>query len=240
MEDKLAEALGLPKGAHVLDAGCGYGLVAIHMAQTHGLRISAFDIVERHVKNAKRNIARSGLPEGAVVVRVGDYHNLDHISDASLDGVYTMETFVHAADPERVLRNFYRVLKPGGRLAQFEYDHTLTDLNDDLAVSMRKINEFSAMPTNARSHPGVFKKMLEHAGFENVVVRDYSENIVPMTRFFFLLALIPYLFIRLFGLEKHFINTVAGVETYRGRGNWHYIAISATKPGGHLEVAKTK
>jgi hypothetical protein len=55
------------------------------------------------------------------------------------------------------------------------------------------------------------------AGFEDIVVRDYSENIVPMTRFFFLLAFIPYLFIRLFRLEKYFINAVAGVESYKGR-----------------------
>src|SRR5512140_2749891 len=36
MEDKLAEVLALPRDAHVLDAGCGVGHVALHMAQKHG------------------------------------------------------------------------------------------------------------------------------------------------------------------------------------------------------------
>jgi sterol 24-C-methyltransferase len=102
------------------------------------------------------------------------------------------------------------------------------------------INDFAAMPTNALSHPGVFQQMLEDSGFTNVVVRDYSENIKPMTRLFFLLAYIPYLIITLLHLERYFINTVAGVQSYQGHGHWRYIAISATKPGNPLEAAKTR
>ncbi|KAK3991070.1 S-adenosyl-L-methionine-dependent methyltransferase [Cladorrhinum sp. PSN332] len=196
MEDKLAAALDLPNWAHVLDAGCGYGLVAMRMAETHGLRVSAIDLVERHVKHAKQNIARSGLPGGAITVQQGDYLNLEHIADESLDGVYTMETVVHAADPEAVLRNFYRVLKPGEHLAQFKYDNNIKKQDKHIDVAMRKVNEFAAMPTNAKSSPGAFKQMLEDAGFEDagfedVVVRDYSANILPMSRFFFLLAIVP-------------------------------------------------
>jgi hypothetical protein len=123
----------------------------------------------------------------------------------------------------------------------FEYDHSFVDSSpEDLASSMRKINDYAAMPTNARSNPGVFKEMLENAGFENVTVRDFSENIRPMTRLFFLLAIVPYFFVRLLGLEQYFINTVAGVETYRGRAYWRYVAISAVNPGGPLEVLKSR
>ncbi|KAI0812139.1 S-adenosyl-L-methionine-dependent methyltransferase [Xylaria sp. FL0064] len=241
MEDKLAEALDLPPGSQVLDAGCGVGHVALRMAQTYQLRVEAIDVVEHHVHKASRNFKRAGLPAGQLRVRKMDYHNLDPLKSESFDGVYTMETFVHATDPQKVLKGFYRLLKPGGRLVQFEYDHnTLENSPQDMAQSMNKVNEYAAMPTNAISHPGVFKELLENAGFEDVVVRDYSENIVPMTRFFFLLALVPYLLVRLFGLERWFINTVAGVESYRGRGHWHYLAISAKKPGGPVENVKSK
>jgi hypothetical protein len=73
--------------------------------------------------------------------------------------------------------------------------------------------------------------MLQDAGFTDVVVRDYSSNIKPMTRFFYLLAYIPFLIVTFFGLQYLFINTVAGVESYRGRQRWRYIAITASKPG---------
>ena len=170
-----------------------------------------------------------------------DYHHLEALNDSSFDGVYTMETFVHATDPKAVLANFHRVLRPGGHSSLFEYDHTLPkDSFDNMAQSKRLINDFAAMPTNALSHPGVFQQMLEDSGFTDVVVRDYSENIKPMTRLFFLLAYIPYLIITFLHLERYFINTVAGVQSYQGHGHWRYVAISATKPGNTLEAAKTR
>ncbi|TGJ84388.1 hypothetical protein E0Z10_g4382 [Xylaria hypoxylon] len=233
MEDKMAEALALRAGSQLLDAGCGVGHVALRMAQTHKFRVEAIDIVDHHVYKASRNFKKAGLFPGQLRVQKMDYHNLEPLRSQSFDGIYTMETFVHATDPEAVLKGFYRLLRPGGRLVQFEYDHNLATSPHDMALSMEKVNEYAAMPTNAISHPGVFKRMLEEAGFKDVIVRDYSENIIPMTRLFFLLALIPYLFIRLFRLERWFINTVAGVEAYRGQGHWHYLAISATKPGSY-------
>ncbi|KAI0836606.1 S-adenosyl-L-methionine-dependent methyltransferase [Hypoxylon sp. FL0890] len=241
MEDKLAEALALPPGSQVLDAGCGVGHVALRMARTHGLRVEGIDIVDHHVAKAQRNFQLSGLPEGTIRARKMDYHHLESFTAQSFDGVYTMETFVHATEPEAVLSNFYRILRPGGRLVMFEYDHnTLEGSPHDIAASMMKVNKYAAMPTNAISHPGVFKQMLEDSGFKDIVVRDYSDNIRPMTRIFFLLAIIPYFIVRILGLERYFINTVAGVESYRGHGHWHYVAISATKPGSTIEAPKSK
>ena len=232
MEDKLAASLGLEQGSYVLDAGCGVGHVAIHLVGQHGYKVQGIDIVDHHIVKSRRNIARHGLSEDQLAVRKMDYHHLDSFTDGMFDGVYTMETFVHATDPQAVLQNFFRVLRPGGRLALFEYDHELVDGPvEGMALSMKKINEIAAMPTNSMSQPGVFRQMLEDAGFTDVVVRDYSSNIQPMTRFFYLLAYIPFLIVTFFGLERFFINTVAGVESYRGRQHWRYVAISASKPG---------
>jgi sterol 24-C-methyltransferase len=47
MEDHLFNTLGLEKGAHVLDAGCGVGHVAIHLAR-RGLQVQGIDVVDRH------------------------------------------------------------------------------------------------------------------------------------------------------------------------------------------------
>ncbi|KAF7587947.1 hypothetical protein BBP40_006486 [Aspergillus hancockii] len=240
MEDKLAASLDLPPGAYVLDAGCGVGHVAIHLATKHGFRIQGIDIVQHHLEKARRNIARFALPKNQVTVQKTDYHHLKSLEGQTFDGIYTMETFVHATDPKAVLAGFFHVLRPGGRLSLFEYDHQLgDDAPEEMVRSMRKINEFAAMPTNSGSHPGVFRQMLEEAGFTDVIVRDYSDNIRPMTRLFYLIGYIPFLFVTVLGLERYFINTVAGVESYRGRRHWRYLAISATKPG-RREPAKDR
>ncbi|KAL2830428.1 S-adenosyl-L-methionine-dependent methyltransferase [Aspergillus pseudoustus] len=250
MEDKVAASLDLPQGAQVLDAGCGVGHVAIHLATKHGLRVQGIDVVEHHLTKARRNIAQEGLSSNQVSVRKMDYHHIEGLGAETLDGIYTTETFVHATDPDAVLAGFFRALRPGGRVSLFEYDHTITITNDDdvdglnnsqpgrVASDMRKINEFSAMPTNSRSHPGVFKRMLENAGFTDVVVRDYSENIMPMIRLFHVLAFVPYWLVSLLGLERYFINTVAGYALYRDRKYLRYVNVLATKPGGPIEVHK--
>lgn len=169
-----------------------------------------------------------------------DYHHLEPLGSESFDGVYTMETFVHATDPEGVLAGFYRVLRPGGRVAMFEYDHVPDEAgaDDGLAESLRQVNEYAAMPTNTRSTPGRYKQWLEDAGFRDVDVVDMSEHIRPMLWLFWVLALVPYFFIRLLRLERHFINTVAGYQGYRGRQYWRFLAVTATKPGERAEGGK--
>ncbi|KAJ9134317.1 Methyltransferase type 11 [Pleurostoma richardsiae] len=241
MEEKLLGVLGLPAGSHILDAGCGVGHVALYMAR-HGMRMTAIDIVHSHIKKAKRNVARSGLPSGQVTVQKMDYHHLESISDASYDGIYTMEALVHATDPEAVLVGFHRILRPGGRIVLFEYDHIPDDAGapEDLSQSMKQISAYTAMPTNTRATPGLYNRWLEDAGFESVVVRDYSENILPMLKIFWVLALVPYFLVKLFHMEKYFINTVAGYQAYRGHQFWRYVAVTATKPDASMEGSKTK
>ena len=233
MEDHLFETLGLEKGAQVLDAGCGVGHVAIHLAQK-GLRVQGIDVVDRHIQKAQQNIKAADL-DNVVAVRMMDYHHLNGFEDEIFDGIYTMETFVHATHPETALAEFFRVLKPGGVTALYEYDHSNLDYAPShVRESMNQINKYASMPANARFEQGVLQKMLIEAGYVDIVVKDLSTNVTPMLRLFFVLAYIPYLIIRFLGLQPWFVNTVAGVEGYRGREYARYVAVSARKPSNRL------
>ena len=61
-------------------------------------------------------------------------------------------------------------------------------------------------------------------------MEDLWHNIEPMLCLFFTIAYLPFLLIWLFSLKKWFINTVSGVEGYRGRKFWRYIVITYIKP----------
>lgn len=229
MEDHLFDTLHLEKGSLVLDAGCGVGHVAIHMAK-RGLRVSCIDVVDRHMSRAKRNVHVNGF-DGTITVQKMDYHHLDSFADSTFDGVYTMETFVHATDPELALSEFFRVLKPGGSIALYEYDHNnLSKAPENMRASLEQINKYTAMPSNARFEQGVLQRMMTEVGFEDIEVNDLSINITPMLRLFFILAYLPFLIVRLFGLESVFINTVAAVKLYNSRDYCRYVAVSARKP----------
>ena len=114
----------------------------MYLAERYGYRIQGIDVVDHHVVKARGNVVRSGLPESQAKLREMDYHHLKGLDKSSFDRVYTMETFVHATKPKTVLANFYRVLRPGGRLSPFEYDHELFENpRDDMMQSMRLIND---------------------------------------------------------------------------------------------------
>jgi cyclopropane fatty-acyl-phospholipid synthase-like methyltransferase len=59
MEDHLGRALDLPAGASVLDAGCGRGAVALHLAAAFGLRVDGVDIVAADVRGAARKARKA-------------------------------------------------------------------------------------------------------------------------------------------------------------------------------------
>ena len=233
MEDHLYDSLKLQSSARVLDAGCGVGHVAMHLARK-GLQVYGIDVVSNHIRWARQEIQAQGL-EKAVSARLMDYHNLNALDNESFDGVYTMETLVHATDPERVLEEFYRVLKPGGSIAFYEYDHpdrNSKPISEDMAESLRQINKKASMPANEMFTQGALQRMLEEQGFREVTVRDLSENVRPMARLFFLVGYVPWLIICFLGLQAWFANTQAGVEGYPAlkSGFERYVAVTAKKP----------
>ncbi|KAH9215572.1 S-adenosyl-L-methionine-dependent methyltransferase [Leptodontidium sp. 2 PMI_412] len=229
MEDRLISNLGLEKGSKVLDAGCGVGHVAIHLAK-NGYYVRAIDFVDHHVVKARRNIKAFGV-EGKVTASKGDYHHLENFTDDSFDGAYTMETFVHATEPEKAAAEFFRVIRPGGSLAMYEYDHVdFSTRPEAFGNSWTSINKYSAMPAYDRFKQGVLEGILEKAGFQDVIVEDISDNVLPMMRMFYLLAFIPYMIISFLGLKHRFVNTVAGYEGYVYRDAVRYISVSARKP----------
>lgn len=220
MEDKLYERLGLKNGSQVLDAGAGSGIVASRMAQ-HGLLVRGVDITPMHVEDAQRTIKRRGL-QNSVSISLGDYHDLKEYDTASMDGVYTMETFVHADDPQKVLQNFVRLLRPGGVLVLNE-----ADFHWDSEVLQEILRLSHCQNTLVK---GSYERLLDEAGFVDISVEDYTDNVLPLWRLFGVLGTIPYEILRLFGLQNRFTNVMAGVEAYRHWGQGRYISVRAVKP----------
>ena len=227
MEERMYSMLDLPKGSRVLDAGCGVAHVAIYMADK-GLRVEAIDLVDHHVEKGKTNVKAHDCQQAINVTRMS-YQDLS-FEDNSFDGAYTMETLSHATDFERALKELYRVLKPGGHLVLFEYEHDPLQKGTPAYNGIRRINELSSMTAFQDLLTGTIGKQLATTGFDDIVVRDYSDNVAPMLRLFFLVAIIPYLIIQLLGLESYFPNASAAVVFWRYQRHIQYLAISATKP----------
>jgi cyclopropane-fatty-acyl-phospholipid synthase len=73
--------LRLKSGESVVEAGCGWGTLALHMARHYGVRVRAFNISHEQVAYARERAAREGLA-GQVEYVEDDYRNISGHYDA--------------------------------------------------------------------------------------------------------------------------------------------------------------
>ena len=73
--------LRLEAGQRVVEAGCGWGSLALHMARCYGVRVRAFNISHEQIAYAREQAARQRL-EGQVEFVEDDYRNIGGEYDA--------------------------------------------------------------------------------------------------------------------------------------------------------------
>jgi ubiquinone/menaquinone biosynthesis C-methylase UbiE len=97
----------------IADVGCGHGrsFTPLMEAFNPGCLIG-IDREASVLRNARARAAGSG---GTVILLEGECAALP-LADASVDAVFCHQTFHHLADQSRALREFHRVLHPGGVL----------------------------------------------------------------------------------------------------------------------------
>ena len=116
---RLAELCGVRAGQRVLDLGCGPGESAFGMLErVPGLLVTGLDVSAAMIRYAKlrQRFERDGARAEFVL---GDAMSLSY-PDASFDAV-TGHSFLYLVpDARRVLREVFRVLKPGATCAFLE------------------------------------------------------------------------------------------------------------------------
>ena len=125
-ERHLGEQLALAAGQRILELGCGVGGPMRHLAEDFGVHVTGVTIVPYQVERGRQLTQRAGLERRCSFV-VGDFNRLDFPGSA-FDAVYTIEACCHAADRRGPFGEAFRVLRPGGRFAG--YDWCLLDAFD--------------------------------------------------------------------------------------------------------------
>ncbi|MBI3940629.1 MAG: class I SAM-dependent methyltransferase [Acidobacteria bacterium] len=73
--DYVCRKLGLRPGETVVEAGCGWGALALHMAKHYGARVKAFNVAGEQIAYARHRAAEEGLTQKVEFIE-DDYRNI--------------------------------------------------------------------------------------------------------------------------------------------------------------------
>lgn len=173
--------LGLPAGSRGLDVGCGVGLYALWLAEAvgQGGRVVAIEPESAKVEAARALVGGEAAGE-RLEFQPGDGTAIP-LPDRSVDWVWCGDVLHHIVDTEKALREFLRVVRPGGRIivkesqvfsAMFLPGHPELERLIQLAEIRRTLDEGAGRSFQERrqSTPA----SLRAAGLASVAMRTYT------------------------------------------------------------------
>lgn len=121
VRDKVLDKAGLQPDDAVLDVGTGDGLIAFGALERLGPagRVIFSDISQDLLDHCRMAVEAEGLL-GRCRFVLAPADSLAGVTGASVDVVTTRSVLIYVKDKASAFREFYRVLRPGGRISLFE------------------------------------------------------------------------------------------------------------------------
>ena len=180
----------------ILDVATGTGDMVIEVAKRNlSVQIFGIDFSQRMLDLGRIKIARNGYNQG-VSLQIGSGECLP-FADESFDGVICAFGIRNFADAQLGLREFFRVLKPGGRVVVLEFSipqnqFLKTAYEWYFNLILPKIgniisghsNAYSYLPESVANFPSQkkFIKWIEKIGFKKVSFSELTFGIVSIHR----------------------------------------------------------
>jgi arsenite methyltransferase len=131
IRDKVLDKAQLQPGDTLLDVGAGDGLIAFGALERLGPpgRVTFSDISQDLLDYCRKAAEAEGLLDRCSFVLAPADH-LSGVPTASVDVVTTRAVLIYVQDKAKALREFHRVLRPGGRISVAEPINVLMGWND--------------------------------------------------------------------------------------------------------------
>jgi cyclopropane fatty-acyl-phospholipid synthase-like methyltransferase len=171
--DGFLEWLDLTPGKTLLDVGCGAGGPALRIAQATGCSVVGVDVHQQAVTTASSLAAQHGLAERAEF-RVIDASDPLPFSGFSFDAITCIDAINHFPDRPRVVAEWVRTLKPGGRLL-FTDPITVTGPLTNAEITIRSSAGFYLFVPY-----GYDERVIAQAGLHLLACRDVTANMAKV------------------------------------------------------------
>lgn len=173
--ERFAGWLELGPASLLLDVGCGSGGPALHLAQRTGCEIVGAELYAEAVASGNRLALEAELEARARFVQADCSQSLP-FEGGSFDAILCIDAINHLSDRPRVLVDWARLLKVGGRLC-FTDPLTVTGpLGSDEIAVRTSIGYGLFLPA------GENERLLAAAGLSLVTVEDTTESKAAVAR----------------------------------------------------------
>jgi len=112
---EIVDLLHLGPDLHLLDIGCGSGGPSLALVERTGCRVTGLDIEVAGIAQAQAQASARSLADRSSF-RVADCGGRLPFDDSSFDAVLCIDAVSHLPDRFGTLREWARLLRPGGRL----------------------------------------------------------------------------------------------------------------------------
>jgi cyclopropane-fatty-acyl-phospholipid synthase len=155
--------LGLRPGMRLLDIGCGWGGMALHAAEHHGVTVVGITLSKEQLRLAAQRAAEAGLAD-RIELREQDYRA---VADGPFDAVSSIGMFEHVGEARTAeyMARIHSLVRPGGRLL----NHAISRPPGPAAIHDRSFIGRYVFPDGALMEVGKTVSAMQAAGFE---VRD--------------------------------------------------------------------
>ena len=156
----------------LLDVGCGWGSMAIHAAQRHGVSVVGITLSKEQQAKAEERVAEAGL-EDLVEIRLQDYRA---VADGPFDAISSIGMFEHVGmeRTREYLVDLRNLLVPGGRLL----NHAISrpEPSSKPSVSTRSFIGRYVFPDAALLEVGTVVSAMQDEGLEVRDVQSLREH----------------------------------------------------------------
>jgi cyclopropane fatty-acyl-phospholipid synthase-like methyltransferase len=172
---ELYKAAGIQSTDHVLDAGCGLGGSSLWMAGEHNNKVTGITLSDKQADYANKKAKNRQLDDLANF-EVADFCKTPY-EDESFDVVWALESSCYALNKGDFIKEAYRVLKKGGRLALCDAFMLRREFNEkEWKTVMEFLNGWMVPNLSDREE---FTQLLNEAGFESSQIIDISQQVLP-------------------------------------------------------------
>ena len=167
--------LRLTADSHLLDVACGSGGPALFIVKTIGCRVTGVDINEAGIATARQSAEAGQLQDRARFQQIDAGERMPYEA-GTFDSIISIDAMNHFTNRAELLRDWWRVLQPGGRFLFTDATIVTGTLSrDELFARSSSMGHFLFTPA------GEHERIIQQAGFIELQVRDVTDTIAEVS-----------------------------------------------------------